>query len=175
MCLGQNGWKWVQKGPKNIFFRFLSNYVFLRIFGDFFRFFGLFFDFWTQKWPKMAHNGSKKSQKIFLLFFYQIFYFYKCLVIFSDFLDNFWPFFIFGAQNEPKWLKKGPKRPKPYSYLFFIKLCIFTNFWWFFQIFWTIEYQNVDLGPIRSWNHRKRIHNSRSRFFQNMGPRPSAG
>ena len=38
----QNGSKWVQKWPKNIFVNFLSNYLFLRIFGDFFRFFGPF-------------------------------------------------------------------------------------------------------------------------------------
>ena len=43
--MSQIGWKWDQKRPKNIFFKFLSNYLFLRIFGDFFRFFWPFLIF----------------------------------------------------------------------------------------------------------------------------------
>ena len=50
--MAQNGSKWVQKGPKNIFINFLSHYLFFQIFGDFFRFFGPFLtilDFWGPK------------------------------------------------------------------------------------------------------------------------------
>ena len=103
--MSQNGWEWVQKVPKNIFSHFLSNYVFLWIFGDFFRFFGPFLtilDFWGAKWPKMAKNWSKKTQKIFSLIFYQIIHFFEFLVIFSDFLDHF---LIFG----PKMTQNGSK------------------------------------------------------------------
>ena len=63
-----------RRKPKKIFFGKITDLRQISIFGP--------------KWPKMAENGSKKAQTIFLLNFYQIMYFYEFLVIFSDFLDH---------------------------------------------------------------------------------------
>ena len=75
----QKGPKMDQKGPKMIFFRFLLNYIFLRIFGWFFQIFLTIFDHswflepWDQLWPQKwklwenekmpPYNISQKTQK----------------------------------------------------------------------------------------------------------------
>ena len=125
-------------GPKRSQKLFFQIFIKLYIFKNFCWFFYYFFYFWTQmdpKWDKLAENGTKKGPKIFFPFFLSNYVFLR---IFGDFSRFFWLFFYYWTQNEPKWLKMGPKRPQKYFFLIFIKVCIFTNFWWFFQIFLTI-------------------------------------
>ena len=74
-------------------------------------------------------------------------------MLFLDFL----PIFYFLTENGPKWLKMGPKCPQKYFLRFFIKLCILMNFWWFFQIFWTIFDHSWFFGPKIAQNGSKKV------------------